>query len=72
MHRAVRNARLLPDLLELGLHVQHGGKRGVRHSAECTVDLVLGAALPKDGQTVDCLARSHRCVDYASHEFGVV
>ena len=56
----------------MGLHVQHGGKRGGRRGAEYPLELVQRGPLPQVEEAVGDVAWLGGCVGHVCHEHGVV
>ena len=71
MRSTICSARVLPDLLELGLHLQHGRQRGRGHAVQHPLERVQRPTVSAASEDVGGLARSHRRLDRARDEFGV-
>lgn len=70
MYAVVYPACSLPLALVLGLHIQHGSKRGCRNCGKPTLEWFQLRPVPEDRTYMGSLAWSLRCLDHHGYELG--
>lgn len=72
LHIDVRRTCYLPEMVFLGLHVQHGGQCRAGDRSEFDVELVQFREIQKIGAGLGDVAGTGFCVDLSGYEFRVV
>jgi len=71
VHVDVHHACPLSLALVLGLHLQHGSKRGCRNHIKFALERIQLCSISEDWADLGCLAWSLRCLGHHGYEFGV-
>lgn len=70
MHPPIHHARSLPFVVELGLHIQHGGERRCRNTGQHSLEWVQLRAVQEDREDMGGAAWYLRSLDHLSNEPG--